>query len=422
MGSYLYKAVDSKGKQVKGKLEAKDEVDVSTQLAKLGYTPVSIEFKGEKASGGAGGSKKKFQKASPKALIIFTRQFATIVRAAVPIIEGIGVLAEQAEDPALKEALHQVIHDIEEGSKLSEAMARHPGVFSDLYVNTVMAGEAGGVLDKVLLRLAEVVEEEARIKDELQGALRYPIMVLSALFLAIYFLSIKVVPTFAALYGSLKSALPLPTQVLIIVSNIMRGPWRDSKNILLQFLWFGVIMGSVVGFVFGIKFAINTPVGRKWWDRFKFDAPVFGKIYNKIVMMRFASMLNVLYQAGISILKIMDIVKVTIGNVALGEEIDQIKRDVADGKGVSGGVLNSKLFPRMVGYMISIGEKSGSLSTMLDSLCEYYTMEVKTSMATLTSLIEPLMTMVLGFVVVGIALAIFMPMWGLIGAFKQSSS
>jgi len=406
MGIYFYKGVDTKGKSVTGKLEAKDEMDVSTQLAKLGYTPINIEFKGEKAPNPLDKLfKKGFKKASIQAVIVFTRQFATIVRAAVPIMEGLGVLAEQAEDPALKEALHQVIHDVEEGNKLSEAMAKHPGVFSDLYVNTVVAGEAGGVLDKVLMRLSAVLDEENETKKSIKGALQYPIMVVVALFIAVIVLSVGVMPTFSKMYTGMGVALPLPTQVMIMISNLLKNYW---------FITFPAIFGVM----FLVKFLINTPKGRTLWDGFKFGAPVFGLIYNKIVMLRFASMLSVLYQAGLPILKILDIVKITIGNVVLAKEIDGIKRDVADGKGISGGILNSKLFPRLVGYMVAIGEKAGALSGMLDSLCEYYTSEVRTSMKELTGLIEPLMTAVLGVVVCGMALAIFMPMWSMIGAMK----
>lgn len=409
MGVYVYKAVDSKGKTVKGELDAANESDVSTQLAKLGYLPVSIGFKAV-AKNPAGLSKffkKRVKKASYKSLIVFTRQFATIVKAAVPIIEGLGVLAEQSEDDALQEALHQVIHDIEGGSRLSESMARHPGVFSDLYVNTVVAGEAGGVLDKVLIRLSEVLEEENDTKNSIKGALQYPVMVVVALFVAVVVLSVFVMPQFIKIYLGLGVALPLPTQVMILVSKALKDYW---------YITFPVVAGAVVA----VKVLINLPLGRKFWDNFKFKMPIFGKVYTKIVMLRFASMLGVLYQAGLPILKILDIVKITIGNVVLAKDIEKIKAGVAEGKGVSGGVLGSNLFPRMVGYMISIGEKSGSLPSMLESLMEYYTMEVRTSMRTLTALIEPLMTMVLGVVVTGMALAIFMPMWSLIGALKNA--
>jgi type II secretory pathway component PulF len=404
MALYSYKAVDPKGKKVEGTLDASSESDVSTQLAKLGYMPVSISFKGDKS---VSKGTRKFARANQQALIVFTRQFATVVKAAVPIIEGLGVLSEQTEDVALKQALHQVVHDIEEGLKLSEAMAKHPGVFSDLYVSTVVAGEAGGVLDKVLLRLAGVLEEERKTKESISKALQYPIMVVCALFIATIVLSIFVVPQFAKIYGGMGLALPLPTQIMIIVSKLLKDYW---------FLSFPAVFGGL----FLMKVIINTPQGRKYFDLLKFKAPVFGQVYAKIVMLRFASMLNVLYQAGLPILKILDIVKITIGNVVLAKEIDAIKKDVADGKGIAGGILASKLFPKLVGYMIAIGEKSGALTGMLDSLCDYYTQEVRVAMDGLTALIEPIMTAVLGTVVMGMAFAIFLPMWSLIGAMKNA--
>lgn len=407
MGIYVYKATDSKGKIVKGELDAKDELEVSTQLAKLGYVPINISFRGEKApSIMERFFKKAVKTCKQKDLIVFTRQFSTLVKTAVPIMEGLSVLAEQSEDDALKEALHQVIHDIEEGNKLSEAMAKHPGVFNDLYCNTVVAGEAGGVLDKVLMRLADVLEEEAATKNEIKGALQYPIMVTVALFIALYIMSVAVLPQFMKMYSGLGAKLPLPTQVMVVISIAFRKYW---------WLTFPVIAAVPAS----LKFLVNTPVGRVYWDEFKFKAPVFGKVYIKIVMLRFASMLSVLYQAGLPILRILDIIKVTIGNVVLAKDIDSIKRDVADGKGISGGILASKLFPRLVGYMVSIGEKTGSLSTMLDSLCQYYTAEVRNAMKTLTALIEPLMTAVMGVVVMGMALAVFMPMWNLISVMRQ---
>jgi type II secretory pathway component PulF len=405
MPIYQYKAVDSKGKKTQGVLEAMSESDVSTQLAKLGLTPINISFKVDKGAGKKKGPVKG--KANDQAVIVFTRQFATIIKAAVPIVEGLGVLAEQTEDEPLQHALRQVIHDIEEGLKLSEAMAKHPNVFSDLYVSTVLAGEAGGVLDKVLLRLSSVLEEERMTRDSIGEALRYPIMVVGALFVALIVLSVFVMPQFAKIYAGMGIALPLPTQVMILISKALQKYW---------FISFPALAG---GF-FALKFAVSTPVGRRILDTIKFKAPVFGKVYVKIVMLRFASMVSVLYQAGLPILKILDIVKVTVGNVVLAKEIDGIKKDVADGKGISAAIIASKLFPRLVGYMIAIGEKAGALSGMLDSLCDYYSQEVRVAMKGLTGLIEPIMTAFLGSAVMGMAFAIFLPMWSLMGAMKAS--
>ena len=408
MPKYIYKAIDANEKTVKGELEAANELDASTRIAKLGYIPLSIGFKPDKsASLFSRFTRKKPRKASTKSLIIFTRQFATIVKAAVPVIEGMGVLAEQSEDLSLKDALRSIIHDVQEGEKLSEAMSKHPRVFSELYVNTVLAGEAGGVLDKVLMRLADVMEEEEETRTNIKSAMRYPIMVVFALIIAVFILSVLVIPQFAKIYAGFGSSLPLPTQIMVLIGKSVKNYWY-------------ITFPSFFGVFYLFKIIISTPRGRIWWDGLKFRMIIVGSIYNKIVMLRFSSMLNVLYQAGLPILKIMDIVKITIGNIVLAREIEAVKKDVADGKGISGSVLGSKFFPRLVGYMISIGEKTGSLPLMLDSLCDYYSLEVRTALRNLTSLIEPLMTLVLGVVVAFMALAIFLPMWNLMQVVKNA--
>lgn len=408
MPIYIYRAVDSKGKIVKGELEASGEIEVTTQLAKIGYLPISISFKSVKTISFWDNLFQRTKKVRPDALVVFTRQFATIIKAAVPIIEGLGVLAEQSEDPALREALNQVTHDVEGGASLSFAMSKHPGVFSDLYVNTVIAGESAGVLDKVLLRLAHMLEDDFETRANINAAMRYPIMVVIALFVALFVLSVFVIPQFAKIYMEAKVALPLPTQIMMLISTLIREYW---------FITFPALIGSF----FLVRWFINTKQGRFLWDSWKFKMIIVGKVYIKITMLRFASMLSVLYQAGLPVLKTMDIVGMTIGNVVLAKEIEAIKRDVADGKGISGGILNSKLFPRLVGYMVSVGEKSGSLPLMLDSLCEYFTLEVRTIIKNLTTMIEPLMTAVLGVIVMGMALAIFLPLWNLIQLFKGAS-
>ncbi len=407
MPTYVYKAVDQLGKLVKGEMDAVSEVELTTQLAKIGYLPVSISFKtkGGKSKEAAESFLKSGYKVDTQALVVFTRQFATIIKAAVPILEGLGVLAEQAEDPALKEVLRKVIHDVEGGASLSQAMAKHPGVFSKLYINTVIAGESAGVLDKVLLRLAKMLENDQETRSNIQSALRYPIMVVIAMLVAVVVLSVFVIPQFAKIYTSAKVALPLPTQVMIFISNILIHHWF-------------ILVPVVIGVIFAFQWYINTTAGRWLWDGLKFKVPIVSKLYTKMTMLRFASMLSVLYQAGLPVLSTLDIVGMTIGNVVLSREVDVIKRDVADGKGISGAVLNSQFFPRLVGYMIAIGEKSGQLPMMLDSLCEYFDLEVKTVTKNLTTMIEPVMTAVLGTVVVGMALSIFLPLWNMIQVIK----
>jgi len=410
MPIYVYKAVDSQGKFVKGELEAASEVALTTDLAKKGYLPISISFKSKSRELPAGsamrGSGATRGGIDNKALVIFTRQFATIIKAAIPILEGLRVLADQAEDPHLKTALTQVIRDVEGGSSLSSGLAKHPGIFSELYVNTVVAGESAGILDKVLLKLSDMLENDMETRSNISAALRYPIMVVIALVIAVVVLTVFVIPQFSKMYSDANAKLPLPTQIMVFTGYVLTHYW-------------GLVIISLVGLFFGVRAIINTPAGRNFWDSQKFKIPVFGKLYTKMTMLRFASMLSVLYQAGLPVLKTLDIVGLTIGNVVLSREIDKIKHDVADGKGISGGILNSKLFPRLVGYMVSVGEKSGSLPLMLDSLCEFFDLEVRTMVKNLTTLIEPIMTAFLGLVVMGMALSIFLPMWNMIQIFKR---
>lgn len=405
MPTYIYKAADSKGKLIKGEMDAGTEIEVTTQLAKTGYLPITISIKSEKAKTASRGIFKEGGKANPLALVVFTQQFATIVKAAIPIMEGLGALAEQTEDPALKKAIQQVVHDIGAGLSLSQAMAKHPKVFSDLYVNTIVAGESAGVLESVLMKLAKMLEDDYETHNNIMAAFRYPIMVVVAMVIAVLVLTVFVVPQFAKIYGDAKVRLPLPTQIMI------------AAGIILKNYWF-VTYPSIFGSFFLFRRYINTKKGRFWWDGLKFRILLIGKVYTKITMLRFASMLSVLYQAGLPVLKTMDIVALTIGNVVLSKEIEKIKRDVADGKGISGAVLNSKFFPRLVGYMISVGEKSGSLALMLDSLCDFFDSEVKTMIRNLTTSIEPIMTAILGIVVMGMCLAIFLPLWSMIQVIK----
>lgn len=410
MATYIYKAADAKGKLIKGEIEANSELEVTTHLAKIGYMPVSISisYKGEKASA-IPGSKKiagRMGKAKPQSLIIFSRQFATIIKAGIPIVDGLSVLGDQCEDPALKHALGNIITEVKGGISLSQAMARYPNVFSDLYVNTVVAGESAGVLDVVMAKLSRMLEDETETKTQIGEALRYPIMVVGALIGAVVLLSLAVIPQFAKIYSDLKVALPLPTQIMIIFSNILKHYWF-------------ILIPACIGVVFLFKYYINTKGGRWWWDGLKFQTPIISEIYTKITMQRFTSMLSVLYQAGLPVLKTMDIVALTIGNVILAKEIEKIKSALADGKGISTAVLSSKFFPKMVGFMISIGEKSGSLPEMLDSVCGFYYLEVKAAVKNLTSLIEPIMNLVLGVVVMGMCLAIFLPLWGMMEVMKN---
>ncbi len=402
MPTYRYKARDPKGKVVTGTVTAVNEAAVTARLERLGQTPLSVAA--EKAFDwrvSIGPPRVKVEH-----MVAFTRQFATIVKAGVPIVQGLGILSEQTESLVLKDVLKKVMRDIESGGSLSQAIGKFPLIFSDLYVNSVVAGEAGGVLDTVLLRLAELMERDSETAANVRGALQYPIITMVAMGIASFILIVFVVPRFAAIYDRFKEQLPLPTRVLI------------GANYLITRFWYLLMAGAAMG-VWLFRRYYNTKPGRYQIDQIKLKIPVFGVLFMKVAMARFSAMLMTLNSSGLPILRSLEIVSATVGNAVIGREIELLRRSVADGRGISGSILESKVFPPMVGHMISIGEATGSLDEMLGSVASYYDLEIKSMIRQLTTLIEPIMTAVLGVMVLGMALAIFLPLWNMINLFKN---
>lgn len=402
MPTYRYKAKDPKGKTITGTITAANEAAVTARLERMGNTPLAITVEKPPVWSISFGP----QRVKIDHMVAFTRQFATIVKAGVPIVQGLGILSEQTESPVLKDVLKKVMHDIEGGASLSQAISKFPNIFSDLYVNSVVAGEAGGVLDTVLLRLAELMERDSETATNVRGALQYPVITMVAMTIASFILVVFVVPRFASIYGRFKEQLPLPTRVLI------------GANYLIVHYWYFLIAGAAAfGFLFH-RYA-STRNGRFQLDLIKLKLPVFGVLFMKVAMGRFSAMLMTLNSSGLPILRSLEIVAATVGNAVIGREIDLLRRSVADGRGISGSILESKIFPPMVGHMISIGETTGSLDDMLASVASYYDLEVKSMIKNLTTLIEPIMTAVLGVVVLGMALAIFLPLWNMIQLFRK---
>ena len=398
MPTYKYRARNAQGKTVTGQLAAVSEVALSARLDKMGLTPLSISA--EKAGGGGLALFKAKQTVPTEAMVGFTRQFATIVKAGVPIVTGLHVLSEQTESDVLKDVLKKVMHDIEGGSSLSQAIDRYPLIFSDLYVNSVVAGEAGGVLDMVLLRLAELMERDAETRAAVGGALQYPMMTGIAILVAVSVMVIFVVPKFASIYSKMNVDLPLPTQILI------------GANYVVAHYWHVIIAVTAIG-SWLLRRYIATPSGRLQFDALKLRSPIFGQLFLKVAMARFAMMLMTLNSSGLPILRSLEIVSTTVGNAVIGREIEILRRSVADGRGISGSILASKVFPPMVGHMSSIGETTGALDDMLGSIGAYYDLEIKSLVKRLTTMIEPIMTAITGGVVLVMALAIFLPMWGM---------
>jgi type II secretory pathway component PulF len=372
----------------------------------MGFVPISIALETRPALALPPGLIKGREKVKPQHLVSFTRQFATIIKAGVPILTGLSALSEQTESSALKGTLTTIAKDVEGGSSLSQALDKHPAIFSELYVNSILAGEAGGVLDKVLLRLAEMLERDAETNANIKAALRYPAMTMIAMVLACLFLVIFVIPNFAGIYARFEAQLPLPTRILIGLNQVITHYWY-------------IIVPVVVALGYTFSRYINTKRGRWQWDNLKLRLPVFGGLFLKVYMLRFVSMLDTLNESGLPILRTLEIVSTTLGNVVIAREVDLMRHSVADGHGIAGSIMESKIFPPLVAHMISIGEKTGALGDMLRAIENYYDLELRTTVKNLTSMIEPIMTAILAAVVLGIALAIFLPMWNMIQLFRK---
>ena len=398
MAVFEYKAIDESGKAITGTMEASSSAAVSEFLDKQNYMPLKID---EKKDRGLSKSILNFgQKVKREDLISFTKQLVTLLKAGVPIISSLEALSEQTESAILKETLDKIKDDLQAGSNFSNALAKYPDVFDDLYVNSVRAGEAGGVLDQVLLRIGNLMTYEGEINSKVKGAIRYPIIVVTFIIIAFTILMTFVVPKFADIFTSAGTELPLPTKVLMGISSVLQNYWY-------------FIFGSLGGFFILSYYYIKTEKGRLNWDKLRLKIPVFGNLFLKTAMSRFAHMFETLNKSGLPILQTMDIVSKTLGNTYIGNELEKVGQGIEKGKGISKPLSESGLFPPLVIRMIAVGEQSGSLDEMLKNVSEHYDSEVGYLIENLVTMIEPILTVTIGAMVLLLALGIFLPMWNM---------
>ena len=397
MPVFQYKAVDPSGVEVVDSIEASDATMVADRLDGLGYLPLSI--KEEKASKSLEWSIFR-RKIKDIEIIVFSKQLVTLLKAGVPLLACLEALVEQIENVEFKDIIQNIHVDIESGVSFSGALEKHENVFSPLYVNSVRAGEAGGALDRVLERLALLMEHDHETKARVKSAMRYPIIVVVSLVLAFTTLMLLVVPKFITLFSKLGVELPLPTRILIGTHHIIASYWY-------------VVLGIVGVLYFALMKYIKTERGAYRWDQFLIALPLFGDLNLKTAMSRFARMFETLNSSGLPILQALEITSKTVGNVVVGKEIERVSYGVLQGKGLAEPLSEGKIFPPMVVRMLAIGEQSGSLDDMLLNVSGHYDMEIEYAVKNLTSLIEPILTVVMGIVVLFLALAIFMPMWNL---------
>ncbi|MCH7678006.1 type II secretion system F family protein [candidate division KSB1 bacterium] len=397
MPNFEYKAIKPDGSEITEVMEAKDSDAVTGYLDKLGYLPLKIKQTGGGISLKLFSNKRKLNDAE---VIVFTRQLVTLLRAGVPLLSCLDALVAQSDSEGLKEIIQKVYVDIESGLSLSDAFKRHPKEFSELYIHSIKAGEIGGALDDVLERLVELMEHEQEVNARIKSAMRYPIIVVVSLVLAFIALMMLVVPNFIDLFDKMGIELPLPTRLLI------------GFHYLLSNYWYLLIAG-VSAIAFGFSKYIKTEKGAFRWAQFMITVPVFGDLNLKTAMSRFTRMFETLNSSGLPILQTLDITAKTVGNVVIGKEIEKAALGVLQGAGLAAPLAEGKIFPPMVIQMISIGEQSGSLDTMLLNVSKHYDIEVEYAVKNLTSMIEPILTVGVGVIVLFLALAIFLPMWDL---------
>ncbi len=401
MPLYTYKAKTAAGLVMEGSIDADEQRAAVEKLR--GQKMVVLEIS-EKAVPPLDQFKamigwKKGKKDIPsKDLSLFSRQLSTLVGAGVPIVQSLGILESQAENPDFKEVLGAVKSDIEAGLSISDALKKHPNAFPDLYCSMVKAGELGGILDTILERLTAYLESSEALKAKVKGAMMYPAIVLSICTIVTIFLLVFVIPTFKGIFSSFGRDLPLPTQLLIDLSDAMKK------------MWYLIVAAPFVGWQ-GFKRFYATPYGHKWVDAQSLKAPVFGPILKKVAVARFTRTLGTLIKSGVPIMQALETVSQTAGNVVIAEAVNSTRESIREGGRLSDPLKKSGIFPNMVTSMISVGEETGALDIMLSKIADFYDQEVDTAVKGLTSLIEPIVIVVMGVVIGTIVIAMFMPMF-----------
>src|SRR5437762_1915116 len=430
MPRFTYVALDSRGQESTGLVEAASTNEAIGQLRQAGFFPTNVYEEGK--GGGRDGKAAKraaktarvaqprekrkgivlFQrrKVKPKILMIFTRQLATLIDSGLPLLRGLNVLAKQERDTVLKNTINKLAESVQGGSTFSESLAQYPYIFNDLYVNMVKAGEVGGVLELVLTRLAEFHEKAAKIKNKVAAAMVYPLIVMTMAIAIMGFLLVFIVPKFEAIFHDMLGDRPLPliTTFVINASKMVQNHWL-------------VIIGGIVAAPAAYRFVARTRGGKSVIDRFMLQLPLFGDLNRKTAISRFTRTLGTLVTSGVPILQALNITRETAGNAVIANAISQVHDSVKEGESIVQPLEASRAFPPMVISMIDVGEETGQLPEMLLKIANVYDDEVDNSVAGLTAALEPIMIVFLAFIVGTIVIALFMPLISIIQGLQQQT-
>lgn len=401
MATFTYSGVDGSGKSVKGKIEAENQQVGLAKLQEQGYHITSIAEHRKSASGPS--FMAKYRKLKLQSLVVFSRQFATMINAGVSIIKCLDILESQTKDEVLKGVLGQAMRDVKSGMSLTDAFAKHPNVFSKLYVNMIRAAELGGILDEILDRIAGFLENELEIRTKIKSAMMYPIIVLLFSCGMIAALFAFVLPKFKEIFVGMDVEMPIYTRLLFDASGMFKSFW-----------YVPVILG--VGGFMALKYIGSKPAGRYRLDQLKLKVPVVGDIVQKMAISRFSRTFGTLVSSGVPMMRALEIVGETAGNSVIAKAVETARQSVREGQKISAPLAETGLFPSMVTHMIDVGEETGRLSDMLIKVSEFYEKEVDAAVKGLTSLIEPMLIVFMGVVVGFIAISVMGPIFKLVSS------
>ncbi|MFL5349428.1 MAG: type II secretion system F family protein [Hyalangium sp.] len=396
---WLWEAKTKGGETKKGEMEAGDAEAVNARLKSLGLNPVKVKKKPIEINISIGSG------VTGKDILVFTRQFATMIDAGLPLVQCLDILGSQMDNPAFKKVVFQIKGKVEQGSTFADALKDHPKVFDELFVQLCAAGEVGGILDTILNRLAAYREKAEKLKRKVKSAMTYPAIVILVAIGVTALLLLKVTPVFAKMFADFGSALPAPTQFVVDTSEWLQ---KYIMHLLIS-------IGSVVFFFW---WTYNNPKGRKILDKVVLKLPLFGSVIRKVAVARFTRTLGTMISSGVPILDALDVTAKTAGNRTVEEAIYYVRGKIAEGKNIAGPLLETGVFPSMVVQMIGVGEATGAMDAMLNKIADFYDDEVDTAVAGLTAMIEPLLMVFLGGVVGGFLIAMYLPIFSIAGAIK----
>jgi len=400
MPIYIWSGKNKKGRVIKGEIEAVDERIARVQIKRRNIEVTKLKKKPKDLFENVSFMQPRVTK---KDIVIFTRQFSTMINAGLPIVQGLNILAEQTENKTFRKILKQVTKDVEGGATLADALQNHPKVFDTLFVGLVSAGEVGGILDTILQRLATYIEKSEKLKSQVKGALVYPAVVVSIAVIVIAVIMVFVIPVFQDLFASVGQALPLPTEIVVNMSDFTKG------NI-------HYMIGGFILFVWLIKRYHRTNSGKRRIDSLLLKLPVFGELIKKVAVARFTRTLGTMVGSGVPILDALEITAKTAGNAVVEEIILDARSSIAEGQTIAEPLSENDVFPGMVTQMISVGEATGALDAMLEKIADFYDDEVDAAVSAMTSMLEPLLMLFLGGSIGGLVIAMYLPIFQMASA------